>query len=96
MEHVDAAEMRRMGTALVSAGMALADPAPGDLDRYLRSLALEQDLRVSAAKAADDEELAEHWRAWLRSSRQWLRTLCLGEKAGELPAETVKPKPAGP
>jgi hypothetical protein len=96
MEHVDAAEMRRMGTALVSAGMALADPAPGDLDRYLRSLALEQDLRVSAAKAAEDEELAERWRAWLRSSRQWLRTLCLGEKAGELPAETVTPKPAGP
>lgn len=95
MEHVDAAEMHRMATALFSAGMALSDPAPGDLDRYLRSLALEQELRVGAAKTAGDEALAENWRAWLRDSRQWLRELTLGEKAGTLPAETVKPKPDG-
>ncbi len=93
MEHVDAAQMHRMGTALLSAGLALADPAPGDLDRYLRSLALEQELRVSKANEAGEEALAERWRTWLRASRQWLRTLCLGEKAGELPAESLKPRP---
>ncbi len=86
MEMVDAAEMRRTGTAMISCALALADARPGDLERYLKSLRLEIALRVAAAEKAQDEELARRWAAWEPLERQWLRHLCLGDKAGELPA----------
>lgn len=79
MDHVDGEEMRRTGTALLAALLALADPRPGDLDRYLRSLRAETDVRVRAAEAAGDEELAFAWRAWSTGARLWLRALCLDQ-----------------
>ncbi|MBK7645207.1 MAG: M28 family peptidase [Planctomycetes bacterium] len=86
MEMVDPEEMRRTGTAIASTALALADARPGDLDRYLRSLRLEIALRVQAAEKAQRASIATRWAQWERLERQWLRRLCLGEKAGLLPA----------
>jgi len=90
LEMVDAQEMRRMGTAMISCAMALADPRPADLERYLRTLRLEIALRIGAAQQAKDEALAQRWSDWEPLERQWLRRLCLGEKAGELPAKPAR------
>jgi aminopeptidase YwaD len=77
LEHVDESEMRRTGVALLATALALADPQPADLDRYLRSLNAEENVRVAAAQAAGDEQLAESWRRWCDGARQWLRVECL-------------------
>ncbi len=92
IELVDAEELRRSGTALLSTALALADPRPGDLERYLRTLKLESVLHANAAREASKPELGARWEAWERLQRQWLRKLCLGAKAGELPA----PRKAAP
>jgi hypothetical protein len=94
MEMLDAAEMRRMGTAMISCALALADARPGDLERYLRTLRLEIALRIAAAEKAQDADLARRWTEWEPLERQWLRRLCLGEKAGELPTKPVPKKGA--
>ena len=49
-----------------------------DLERYLDSLQEEERVRVDAALAAGDDELAVQWRTWCRGARGWLRNLCLG------------------
>lgn len=92
IELVDAEELHRSGTALLSTALALADARPGDLERYLRSLGLESELHARAAAEAKEEPLAKRWTEWERLQRQWLRKLCLGDKAGELPAQKIAPK----
>jgi hypothetical protein len=89
LENVDASEMRRTGVALMSTALALADPKPGDLDRYLRSLNEEENVRVQAATTATQPELAEKWHRWCTGARQWLRVQCLRIPASEqVPAKT--------
>lgn len=85
IEHVDAAELRRMSCAIGAALLALADPLPSDLDRYLRSNQLEQKLRTNAAREAGDEELAQQWERWCTGARHWLRRECLRLPESELP-----------
>lgn len=85
IEHVDAAELRRMSCAIGAALLAMADPRPSDLDRYLRSNQLEQRLRTNAARDAGDEELALQWERWCTGARHWLRRECLRLSATELP-----------
>jgi len=78
LEFVDETEIRRTGVALLAAALAVASPAPDDLDRYLRSLKLEEDLRVDAAQKAGNDELVGQWQAWCLGAREWLRNQCLG------------------
>lgn len=92
IELVDAEELRRSGTALLSTALALADARPGDLERYLRCLKLESELHARAAAEARQEELGRRWTEWERLQRQWLRRLCLGERAGDLPGKKPAPK----
>jgi hypothetical protein len=87
LEFVDPEEMRRTGSALMTTALALADPRPGDLERYLDSLDHELDLRVSAAEGAGDAALAKLWREWCHGARQWLRSECLRIPPGELAPE---------
>jgi aminopeptidase YwaD len=95
MENVDAEELRRTGTAVATTALAIADARPGDLDRYLRSLRLELELRLAACDQAHDEETAKRWREWSKGARLWIRNLCLdlpdGTKAPAGDAESDKP-----
>lgn len=84
IEHVDADELRRMSVAVLSTALAIADPRPADLDRYLRTNSEERKLRVQAALDAGDSELAERWRKWSDGARQWLRVECLRIPQSEL------------
>ena len=77
LDNVDAREMRRTAAALLATVLAVADPRPTDLERYLHTLDREQALRVAAAEEAEDAELAEHWRTWCYGARLWLRVECL-------------------
>ncbi len=77
MDMVDAKEMRRTAAAILSTALVLADPKPTDLDRILRSLDAEQQVRVQAAEAAGDPELKERWLQWCTAAREWARIECL-------------------
>lgn len=77
MEMVDHEEMRRTAVAILATALCAADPRPEDLDRYLRSLDQEERVRVDAALAEGDDELAELWRSWCKATRAWLRGECL-------------------
>ena len=77
LEYVDAGEMRRTGAALMATALALADPVPADLQRYLLSLNEELNVRVAAAREVDDEDLVRMWKDWSFGARQWLRIECL-------------------
>jgi Zn-dependent M28 family amino/carboxypeptidase len=90
LEHVDASEMKRTGTALLATAFAVADARPGDLERYLDSLLHESRVRLDAAKTAGDPELEQDWRKWINGARLWLRTLCLGT---EVQKPVTKPDP---
>jgi hypothetical protein len=96
IENVDAEEMHRTGSALLSTALALADPRPTDLDRYLQSLRIEADVRAQACAQAGDDTTAAAWGEWVRGARMWLRNLCLVTGAGAEPAQpmgTRKPAP---
>ncbi|MCC7014707.1 MAG: M28 family peptidase [Planctomycetes bacterium] len=88
MAHVDGAELRRTALALSATALALADPKPADLERYLRSLNEERKLRVAAAEAEHEPELAEAWRQWTDGARRWLRVECL-----RIPEEELRDQP---
>lgn len=99
LDHVDPAELRRTGAAILSCALAVADARPADLDRYLSSLKLEQTLRTAACEKAGDAELAQSWREWSKGARMWLRDLCLGPEAETSPLAhdaPAEPKPAEP
>jgi hypothetical protein len=85
MEHVDPQELKRMSVAVCAATLALADPQPIDLDRYLRTNLAEKKLRQRAAEEAKDAELKAAWETWSEDVRQWLRRECLQLKPSELP-----------
>lgn len=98
LERVDGAELRRSAVAALVTALAIADPRPADLTRYLRSLDRERDLRVAVAEEAGRPEVAEAWRRWATGARQWFRVLCLdlpGDQAwlpGPL-GEVASPEP---
>ena len=78
MEFVDAEEMRRTAVAILATGLAMADPEPGDLDRYVKSVEHERLVRVAAAQEVENEQLEALWELWCRGAREWLRKHCLG------------------
>jgi aminopeptidase YwaD len=92
LPHVDSEELRRMSCAVVAAILALADPRPGDLDRYLHANAAERRLRVAAAREAKNDELAHQWELWTDSVRHWFRRECLRLTAEEAPVPTPEKK----
>jgi len=77
LSRVDGEELRRMATAAMATALAIADPLPSDLTRYLRSLDQERKLRVTVAEEAGRLDVAEDWRNWTSGARQWFRVLCL-------------------
>ena len=92
-EFVDPEEMRRTGAAILATALALADPRPTDLERYLDALNLELAVRVQAAEAAGQGTLVKLWKDWCTGARQWLRSQCLGVPLDELEAQRVETEP---
>ncbi|MSR62750.1 MAG: M28 family peptidase [Planctomycetes bacterium] len=78
MQYVDAEEMRRTSSALLSTALAVASPLPTDLDRYLRSNERDFQLRSKKAEEVQDIELFERWESWRDGTREWLISLCRG------------------
>ncbi|MAF66496.1 MAG: hypothetical protein CMJ84_12670 [Planctomycetes bacterium] len=76
MEMLDGEELRRSCTAVLATALAVADPRPADLERYLTSLEFERELRVGAAHAAGEGEIVEHWERWSAGAARWLKRLC--------------------
>jgi len=77
MPMVDPAELRRTTAAIFATALAVADPLPGDLDRYVETVAIERRVRIEAAEWEDDPALVELWNDWCRDVRHSLRALCL-------------------
>jgi aminopeptidase YwaD len=86
---VDGEELHRMAVATLATAMAVADPKPTDLDRYLKSMVRARQVRVAAARDAGEPEVAEQWEAWYFGVRQWLREQCLSlePSAAQAPVE---------
>lgn len=76
MEMLDAAELRRMSAAVMSCALALADPRPEDLERYLSSLELERELRIASARAVGSTEAEALWRTWCDGVKTWFTDYC--------------------
>jgi len=76
MEMLDAGELRRMSAAVMSCALALADPVPADLERYLASLELERELRIASARAVGSAEAEALWQAWCDSVQTWFTDFC--------------------
>jgi hypothetical protein len=74
---VDYDELRRTAVVIMATALAMADPQPADLDRYLRTLDHERSVRVEVAQASGDAELEQMWRDWCEGARHWLRWECL-------------------
>ncbi|MFT6714780.1 MAG: aminopeptidase YwaD, partial [Planctomycetota bacterium] len=83
MNMVDGMELKRAEVVLASTLLALADPEPRDLNRYLISLGHEMITRTSAAEDAGKPGLIAAWRQWERGASAWLRAECLGISADE-------------
>jgi aminopeptidase YwaD len=89
MPHVDRDEMRRTGSAILATALAVADARAFDMDRYLESLAIEQDLRLAACEQAGKDSTAQLWKNWCKGARLWLADLCL---ARPRPNDPEKPE----
>jgi len=79
MDMLDGEELRRSATVVMSAALAVADARKRDLARYLASLELEKELRVAAARRADEKALVQQWQGWCRGVERWLRAICSGK-----------------
>lgn len=86
LDMVDAAEIERTEVALLATMLAVADPRPEDVRRYVVSAELERLVRVEAAEAAGDAANAAAWDDWCRHATGWLRAECLG-----IPIEEATP-----
>ena len=73
MDMIDGDELRRTCTAIVSAGLALADMGPADVERHLATNELERRLRIDAATAAGNAAAVDAWGAWCDGCASWLR-----------------------
>ena len=61
------------------------------MDRYLKSLRIEMNVRADACAQAADETTAKAWEDWSRGARLWLRDLCLNVSTEPPHPPTKKP-----
>ncbi len=78
IEMIDPEELQRTAVSALATALAIADPKPTDLERYLKSMLEAKHLRVGAALAAEEPEVALAWEDWFRGVRHWFRVQCLG------------------
>lgn len=89
---VDAGELKRTEVVVLATMLAVADPRPIDLDRYVRSMELERQVRIAAAEDAENPTLAMGWEDWCREGIGWLRAECLRIPLEEALPPRPKPK----
>ena len=77
MDMVDGDELERTEVVVLATMLAVADPRPIDLDRYVRSIEMERRVRVEAAEAAGKPTVATAWDDWCRGAVGWVRAECL-------------------
>ena len=97
MGMIDGEEIRRTTSAIFAAALAVADPKPEDLSRYLACLEQERAMRIAAAREVENVELAQSWCRWTKGARAWLRAECLPgvEHGEELPPPVVREEDVG-
>lgn len=94
LEMVDGDELMRTAAAGLTAALAIADPKPTDLDRYLATLNSERRIRIQAARDANRPGLEALWSAWFDGARMWLRAHCLGlEPPAPVPLPPLERRP---
>ena len=71
MDMIDGKELRQTCTAIVSAGLALADLRAGDIGRHVASNEIERKLRVDAAKADKNTAAVAAWDVWCDGVNKW-------------------------
>ncbi|QDV06348.1 Peptidase family M28 [Planctomycetes bacterium Poly30] len=71
MGMIDARELHNTCTAIVSAGLALADLRPADVPRHLASNELERKLRKEAAATDKNTAAAAAWDRWCDGVNEW-------------------------
>ncbi len=76
MDFVDAEEIHRTAVAILATAISVADPKPEDAARYASCIEKDRALRVAAANAAGDPQLAERWANWCDGARAWTDRLC--------------------
>lgn len=76
MEMLDGEELRRSCVAVMATALAVADPRPADLERYLQSNEFEHALRVRTAEAAHEADAVSQWDRWCEGAAAWLREHC--------------------
>ncbi|MEM8712398.1 MAG: hypothetical protein AAGG01_15710 [Planctomycetota bacterium] len=69
---IDGAELRQTCSAIVSAGLALADLRDSDIDRHVASNEMERALRKEAAAADENTAAADAWDQWCDGVNAWL------------------------
>jgi hypothetical protein len=90
MSHVDRDEMRRTGSAILVTALAVADARPFDMERYLESLRIEQNLRLAACEKDRKDPTAQLWKTWCKGARLRLAELCLGPHRAPAPASAPR------
>jgi hypothetical protein len=86
MDMVDGDELERTEVVILATMLAVADPRPIDLDRYIRSIEMERRVRVEAAEAVGKPTVAQAWVDWCRGAVGWARAECL-----DIPIEEATP-----
>ena len=71
MDMIDGKELRQTCTAIVSAGLALADLRGSDVARHVASNELERTLRVDAAEADKNTAAVAAWDVWCDGVNKW-------------------------
>ncbi|MFT5733576.1 MAG: hypothetical protein ACJA2W_002432 [Planctomycetota bacterium] len=71
MTMIDARELHNTCTAIVSAGLALADLSKADVPRHVASNELERTLRIEAAEADQNTAAIAAWNEWCDGVNAW-------------------------
>ena len=96
MGMIDGDELRRTCAAIVSAGLALADLGPADVERHLASTELERRLRVDAATSAGNAAAVDAWESWCDGCAAWLRAFGADPGNGSAACERLQHRPQRP
>lgn len=83
VDRLDPEELRRSATAILGTALAVANLRQADRARLAASNALELELRVESALAAERPDVAKRWREWCHGVDQWIAARCVDPEEKE-------------